>query len=343
MSFAVTCENCGNSFVSTSRRRTCSRSCAVTLSWKSNPEKRRASIAKARNTPEQRARTIEINNRRWGQPGERERLSERNREMWRNPRMKKKLSRAIRKSHSTPEMRAHYSRMRTEQWASDAEYRAKTIAAVRLHHSAPEARAKFSKLLAERWNDPVIRAKMTVANRKTAASEGVRARLSQSTRERWATDQVFRSTVLEAMRIYNASPEAAVVKSDRMKALWADPVWRARQLELVARNPNTPKGIRSALSVKALGETTALLAEINSVIPRELPEFMRSDIASDITVALLEGIIKIGSLKSEARSYLTAHRKMFPDKWGPISIDAPIPGTDGFTLADTFSNDTPHF
>lgn len=341
-----TCQNCGIEFTpppDNKARRSCSRSCAVALAWK-DPEssaRRRASIEKARRTPESRARSVAANNRRWARPGEREKLSERNRKMWAKPRMRKKLSKAIRAAQGTPEQRAFYSRMRTAQWA-DPEYRRKTIEGIQRSKGSPEARALFSKLLRERWTDPAMRAKYTAANANRNNPEH-RARLSAMMLKRWATDEAYRATILEAMKIYHGSPEAQAIKSARMKALWADPVWRIRQLDLVGRSPNTPEPIRRKLSVRPLNGAVDLMAEIDRVVPRSLPEFARGDICQDLMVALLEGSLKLSDLAKGAKSYLTEYRKMFPDKFGPLSIDAPIPGTEGFTIADTLSNDTPHF
>lgn len=180
------CENCGTEFAtptSNPRRRSCSRSCAVALSWKNSDTaaRRQASIKAQKNTPEGRAQSTESNNKRWSIPGQRERLSDWNRERWADPKTREELSAAIKATHSTPEMRAFYSQLRTADWARPS-YREKMIAAVRAHHGTPEARAKFSVLLRGRWQDPILRPKYLAGVRANAAKmkgvpRGLRKRL----------------------------------------------------------------------------------------------------------------------------------------------------------------------
>lgn len=337
------CENCGKPFEpppKNRRRRSCSRSCGVVLAWKdpASADKRRATITAVRRTPASRAASTNANNRRWALPGEREKLSERNKEMWAKPKMRKKLIAAVTAVNSTPEKRIFYSNFRRDAWADPAA-REKILEAMRRSKGTPEARALFSQLLRERWNDPVMRAKYTAANHNRNSPEH-RARLRVLMLRKWREDENFRDLCASAAEFYWSQPEAREFHSRRLKALWADPIWRMRQMEAMARSPGAVKGGKI---FKHLDTATDLMSAVDAVIPVGLPDFMRADIASDITLALLEGHLKMENLKTEARDYMTAHRKMFPDKWGPISIDAPLPGTDGFTIADTLSNESEHF
>lgn len=341
----ISCENCGTEFLAYTKRRSCSRSCAVALAWK-DPEKsakRRASITAVRRRPESRAASTAANYWRWCQLGAREKMAEQSRQRWAKPRMRKKMSKAIRAAQGTPEQRAFYSEMRTAQWANNPEYRRKVVEGMRRHHTSPEARANFSILLTERWKDPEIRAKMVAANRRNANDPEVKAKLSARTRERWATDENFRATVLEACTIYQQSPEAYAVKSERMKALWGDPIWKMRQQQLIAGGMRVGTPLAAAAAAAALSTAVDLMEAVARALPPGLPDFAKADVSQDLLVSLLEGSLKLPDLRAAVKGHLTAYWKMHPTLFGPLSIDAPIPGTDGLTIADTLSNETPHF
>lgn len=144
-------------------RRSCSRSCAMSLGWHTNREQRIASISAA-----QKLRSAEItafNHIRWDRPGERERLSERNRQAWADPDQRKRLSAGIRKAQSTPEKRRFYSEMRRQLWR-DPVYRARVTEIVGASHRTAEYRALFSRLLRERWKDPIWRGKWIAAMKR---------------------------------------------------------------------------------------------------------------------------------------------------------------------------------
>src|ERR1700674_140381 len=183
------CENCATEFeqplvekngkMRPAWRRTCSRSCAVALSWKNDGEKRRASISAAHSTPEAAQRLADFNARRWSRPGERERLSDWNRARWADPAIKQHLTEAIAANHRTPQMRQLYSRLRAEMW-KNPELRARTIAGIRASKGTPKARAKFAMLLKARWNDPILRPKYLAAVRRTAAAMKGRSRSQPS-------------------------------------------------------------------------------------------------------------------------------------------------------------------
>lgn len=165
------CASCGNTFdpPPKSRRRTCSRSCAVALAWK-DPDKsakRRASILLARRTPESRAASTAANNRRWAKPGERERMSEWNRRRWADPAIKTSLSYSIRAAALTPERRKKASLERAAAW-QDPEVRSRMMAGMIAAHQRPEHRALMSAALRARWQDPVKRLPLLAAVRRNS-------------------------------------------------------------------------------------------------------------------------------------------------------------------------------
>lgn len=106
------CENCNEIYdrALKSKRRTCSRSCAVSLSWKDERARiqRTISITEAVNKPANRARISKENRKRWSRDGEREKLSALNKSRWANPEFKAKTSAAIQDAW-TPEARANFS------------------------------------------------------------------------------------------------------------------------------------------------------------------------------------------------------------------------------------------
>lgn len=74
---------------------------------------------------------------------------------------------------------------------------------------------------------------------------------------------------------------------------------------------------------------------INAVVPTNLPMELRADICQDLAVGILCGDFSKDDLSLPLKEITARVRKMFPDKWGPLSLDAPIAGTDGLTLMDT--------
>lgn len=144
-------------------RQTCSRSCAVACSWRTNREARLASISAAQKR--RGAQIAEFNRQRWARLGEREKLSERNRRAWADAKTRERLVTGIRERQRTPEMRRFYSDLRRAMWRDPA-YRARVTEIVAASHRTPEYRALFSALLRERWRDPVWREKWMAALRR---------------------------------------------------------------------------------------------------------------------------------------------------------------------------------
>lgn len=172
--YSGTCPVCSKRFdatkakVSDRARVTCSRSCAVSLSWKSPEAKERrvASIKIERQSPAAQARLAAHNERRWAKPEEHTKLSEWNRQRWSDPKVKKELSEAIYKAQAKPEYRAALSARKVELWKNPA-YRESHTEAVRRALSTPENRARASRALRARWADPEKRARMLRGIQKT--------------------------------------------------------------------------------------------------------------------------------------------------------------------------------
>lgn len=161
------CKNCGTAFEGTlgfsgqKKRKTCSRSCAVALSWKKPGvrEAKMASLSKAQSTPKALARLAAHNARRWAKPDEHQKLSEQNRREWRHPERAKKRAAAIKKKNNSPEVLAKFRAAKRELWKNPI-YRESNTKAVREALATPENRARASAALRRRWQDPIKRQKM---------------------------------------------------------------------------------------------------------------------------------------------------------------------------------------
>lgn len=85
-----------------------------------------------------------------------------------------------------------------------------------------------------------------------------------------------------------------------------------------------------------------LIAAVNEIVPRTFPDHMRADVCQDLLLKVLEGECTISSLKDGSATAIRQYYKLHPGKFGPISLDAPIPGTDGLTLIDTIADNAIH-
>lgn len=78
-----------------------------------------------------------------------------------------------------------------------------------------------------------------------------------------------------------------------------------------------------------------LLRMINNAIPKHITGDLRADMCQDLAVAILLGDLKKDELYGPAKAVIANMRRMFPGKYGPISLDAIVPGTDNLRLIDT--------
>ncbi len=167
------CRSCKKPFTATKdkasarSRVTCSRSCAVALSWTTPGvrERKIANIRIERQSPEAKARLAAHNARRWAKPEEHERLSNWNKARWADPKINKDLSAAIRKAHAKPAFRKLLSDIRKRNW-KNPDYRHRMIERNKIGHNTPEFIIMFKRRLAERWADPVARQKMLLGRAK---------------------------------------------------------------------------------------------------------------------------------------------------------------------------------
>jgi hypothetical protein len=77
-----------------------------------------------------------------------------------------------------------------------------------------------------------------------------------------------------------------------------------------------------------------LLLAVEMLIPKSLPNDVRSDVCQDMIVAVLSGEASLDTLRGDWNGYLKKFWKMYPSKYGHISLDAPVPGTDNWNWND---------
>jgi hypothetical protein len=82
-----------------------------------------------------------------------------------------------------------------------------------------------------------------------------------------------------------------------------------------------------------------LVRRVNAAVPKYLDPDLRADICQDIIVGILCGDFSEDNLTLPAKEMTKRVQKMFPTKYGPLSLDAVMPGTDDFKLIDRISNE----
>lgn len=86
------------------------------------------------------------------------------------------------------------------------------------------------------------------------------------------------------------------------------------------------------------GDGAELIDAVNAVVPKTFADHQRADICQDLLLAILEGESTIADLKNGTAAAIKRYYKLHPGKFGPVSLDAPIPGTDGMKLIDTIAD-----
>lgn len=73
--------------------------------------------------------------------------------------------------------------------------------------------------------------------------------------------------------------------------------------------------------------------QIVALLPRGLPPHIRDDVAGTVCLQVLERQVPHDKMADAVRNALRAHNRMF-DHFKTVSLDAPVPGTDGMTMRD---------
>lgn len=77
------------------------------------------------------------------------------------------------------------------------------------------------------------------------------------------------------------------------------------------------------------------LHTIQEYVPMTLPEQIRAEVCQDLSLAIISGEIVEEQIPFVAKDFVRNVFKLYPTKYGPLSLDQIIPGTDGLTLMDT--------
>jgi len=81
-----------------------------------------------------------------------------------------------------------------------------------------------------------------------------------------------------------------------------------------------------------------MLLAVDAIVPKGLPNAIRCDVCQDMIVAVLSGETTVDNLRGDLKKYMGQFWKMFPDKYGHISLDQAVRGTEDFKLIDRVSN-----
>lgn len=141
-------------------------------------------------------------------------------------------------------------------------------------------------------------------------------------------------------------PPDFFAKADGKTLLWAAEHYN-RSLPVIARWFEQSGAVRSDpercapvlaypfLIHEAKKPEHELLHLINAAIPHNLPPDMRADMCQDLAVGILIGDFNKDDLYLPAKEVAKRVYRMFPTKYGPVSLDAIMPGTEDFRLLDT--------
>jgi transposase-like protein len=121
--------------------------------------------------------------------------------------------------------------------------------------------------------------------------------------------------------------------------------WKMRQKIRPDIKYGKSTGRRQALCypfIPALGTPRPeheLLMMINAAVPYNIPEDRRADICQELAVAVLLGDVDAANLEAAWRPMFHKVYAQHPTLYAPLSLDAPIPGTDNLLLIDTISTE----
>lgn len=86
------------------------------------------------------------------------------------------------------------------------------------------------------------------------------------------------------------------------------------------------------------GEASQLIATVNGLLAREIPEQKRADIAQEMILGVLAGEISEADLERTARKYITRYHREYENRFRDVSFDA-LRGESGRSFHDTLSEE----
>lgn len=90
-------------------------------------------------------------------------------------------------------------------------------------------------------------------------------------------------------------------------------------------------------------DDAALLLAVHDLIPTRCPHDVRSDLCQDLVLSILAGEHTLGSIESAIPEFLKKARKLMPDRYGTVSLDDIVPGTDDLKYWETLHRTEPDF
>ena len=88
------------------------------------------------------------------------------------------------------------------------------------------------------------------------------------------------------------------------------------------------------MSPAAIAQRDPIYGMIWRAMPRGVDPMLREDIMSDIYLGIREGRLHPRDIATMAKVYISAGYAAFANRWGAVSIDAVMPGTDDLRLVD---------
>lgn len=83
----------------------------------------------------------------------------------------------------------------------------------------------------------------------------------------------------------------------------------------------------------------ALLRKVNAAVPKHLDPETRADICQDLVVGILCGDFSEDDLLLPTKEMTKRVMQMFPAKYGPVSLDQIVPGTENLRLIDRITEE----
>lgn len=84
---------------------------------------------------------------------------------------------------------------------------------------------------------------------------------------------------------------------------------------------------------------TDIVSAVDKAIPRSVPEQVRADVAQEIILGVLEGEITLEQVATQAKKYLSRLWREYDSQFSFVSLDRPIPGSDGRSWHDILGED----
>lgn len=94
---------------------------------------------------------------------------------------------------------------------------------------------------------------------------------------------------------------------------------------------------------KGFSADIALMEHIHRLVPKGMPSEIKSDLCQDLLVAVLSGETSVANLPDVVNQYARQARRLLPDRWKTVSLDALVPGTDDLRGVDNLGACHDHF